>query len=99
MLLSSLGGSGQSSGGVSDILDGLGQIDFSLISGCLTGSALVVGSSESSTTLIDFIVSEVLLLGARVLVSVKHFIVLSLFLMNLFFELVEESFDVAKWST
>ena len=99
MLLSSLGSSGQSSGGVSDILDGLSQINLSLVSGCLTGSELIVGSSESSTALIDLVGSEILLLVARVLVSVKHFIVLSLFLMNLFFELVEESFDVANWST
>jgi len=97
--LSSGGSGSKRSSGVSEVLDGVSEIDFGLISGLSAGGEVVGGSSKSSFTLRDFSVSEVLLFGARGGVSGKHSVVLSLFFSDLVFELVEESFDVTESTT
>jgi len=97
--LSSGGSGSKRSSGVSEVLDGVSEIDFGLISGLSAGGEVISGSSKSGLSLRDFGVSEVLLFGARSGVSGKHSVVLSLFSSDLVFELVEESFDVTEWST
>jgi hypothetical protein len=97
--LSSGGSGSKRSSGVSEVLDGVSEIDFGLISGLSAGGEVVGGSSKSGFTLRDFSVSEVLLFVARGGVSGKHSVVLSLFFSDLVFELIEESFDVTEWTT
>merc|ERR1712110_1160171 len=96
---SSGGSSGEGGSGVGKILDGLGKIDFSFISGSGTGSEMVTGSSESRGTFSDFVVSEVHFFFTRSLVSSEHGVMFSLFFVDLVFKLVEKSFDVSHWAT
>jgi hypothetical protein len=96
--LSSSGSGGKGSSGVGEVLDGLGKIDLSLISGLGAGGEVVGGSSEGRFTFVNFVVSEGLFFITTGTVSSKHTVMLSLFLVDLVFELVEESFNVGKWT-
>ena len=96
---SSGGGRGEGSSGVGEVLDGLSEIDFSLVPGGGASGEVGGGSSEGGLTFRDFTISEVLLFFAVTVVSGEHVIVLSLLLSDLTFELVEKSFDVGKWAT
>jgi len=96
---SSLGGSGKGSSGGGKVGDGLSEIDLGLIPGLGAGGEMIGGSSEGGFTFGDFTLSEGLLFFAVSVVSGEHGIVLSLLVSDLVFELVEESFDVGKWST
>merc|ERR1712202_3054 len=88
---SSGSGGSKSCSGVSEILDGLSKINFSLISGVGTGSKMIRSSSEASFSFINFISSEGLFFRARSAVSGKHLIMFFLFLVNLIFKLIKES--------
>jgi hypothetical protein len=96
--LSSSGSGGKGSSGVGEVLDGLGKIDLSLISGLGAGGEVVGGSSEGRFTFVNFVVSEGLFFITAGAVSSKHTVMLSLFLVDLVFELVEESFNVGEWT-
>ena len=97
--LSSGGGSSERSSGLSEVGNGVSEIDLSLVSGLGAGSEVVGGSSEGRLTFEDLTISERLLFFAASVVSSEHSIMLSLLISDLVFELVEESFDVGKWST
>jgi hypothetical protein len=60
---------------------------------------VVRSSSESGFTFSDFGVSETLFFHTRSVVSGEHSIVVSLFISDLVFKLVEESLNVGKWAT
>jgi len=97
--LSSGGSSGKGGSGVGKVLDGLGKVDLSLISGGGAGSKVIRSSSEASLTFGNLVVSELLLFHAGSVVPGKHGVVLRLLISDLVFELVEESLNVGKWAT
>ena len=95
----SSGGSGRKGGSVvGEVLDGVGEVNLGLISGGGASGEMVRSSSESGLTFSDFVVSERLLFFTRSVVSGEHGVMFSLFVSDLVFKLVEESFDVTKRS-
>jgi hypothetical protein len=97
--LSSGSSGGEGGSVVSEVLDGVGEVNLGLVSGGGASGEMVRSSSEGGVTFVNFVGSESLLFSARSLVSGKHSIMLRLFSSDLVLKIIKKSFDVGKWAT